>query len=371
MRQRDTTRWGDFKNVTSLSELETVDLGTDALFTIEGDLPVDCMFKRGSKPTLHVCFNSALTPGADYVLPVFTWTKATEPLKGSRLFISDPTMLLSPEIMLGWYLGSRDHPVQELVEAVIVEVMARTGSTRVVFTGSSGGGFPALLYATKFDNSVACVNAPATTLVDHHNRSVVENFCAIANAGQPMETFPAILDITQNTGPGRGGKVIITQNLNDHAFIESHLQPFLKSRGLGWTGGSQATPQVDLIVDDWGEGHVMPPREVMRDTLSRIEDCPGGDFDFLWGTPEREPKCVIRKLSDGSFMAESSRCLPDCHYAFYLLKNGKKCETRSYKRSSSYIFRPRHGAGRYSLLLFERDENNQSTISRSPEIQIG
>ncbi len=369
MRQRDTTPWGDFHNVTSVSELDSVDLGTDALFTVAGELPVDCMFKKGSKPTLYVCFNSALTPGSDYVLPVFTWMKATEHLKGSRLFISDPTLLLSSEIMLGWYLGSRDYPVQELIEAIIAKVMARTGSRRVVFIGSSGGGFPALLYATKFDNSVACVNAPATTLVDHHNRSVVENFCAIANASEPMETFPAVLDVTQGTGCG--GKVIVTQNLNDHAFIESHLQPFLRGRDMGWIGGSQATPQIDLIVDDWGQGHVMPPREIMRDTLSRIDDCPGEDFDFLRGSPGKEPVCAITGLPGGSFMAESSRCLPGRHYAFYLLRNGKKCETRSYKRSSSYIFRPRDGAGRYSVLLFERDENDRSIISRSPEIQIG
>ncbi|WP_158644702.1 hypothetical protein [Paracoccus jeotgali] len=270
-RHRSHERWGSCETYSSLADLAEAALDVDTLFALkDGELPIDCMFKKGQGEVLFVFFNAALSPSANHVLPVFSWMKTASVLSGSKLFISDPTLFLSDEILLGWYLGSGTYPTQGVLEAIIRIVQKRSGAKKLAFVGSSGGGFAALYFASRFSEAIAYVNAPATNLIAHHNPKSIRVFSKFALGGGNIADFPGVVNLTEKA-PAAGAKMYITQNRGDQTYISRHVAPYLASLGIPWHGKSLDTKGVSVFVGDWGIGHVMPPPEVVKEILSAID----------------------------------------------------------------------------------------------------
>lgn len=344
-----------------------IDFGKDCHFTLDGEMPIDCMFKAGKGRTLFCFFNSALKPNVDYTLPVFTWVKFSSFLSGPRLFISDPTMQLSEDLRLGWYLGTSSYPIQEKISAIISMVMSKCGATRVAFVGSSGGGFPSIFYSRAFPNSVAMVNAPATNLRNHHNKKVVDAFCKVANGFKPIDQHPATTDLTEKKPSIRTGKVYVTQNSRDYDYIQSHLQPLLHLYGRHWTGLNFHGDDVEVIVDDWGDGHVTPPTTVMQDLLLSFDSCPGDTFSALRGGDcERGLRCEVAELPGGMFMASVANRIPGKDCAFYLLKNGVRIDTKWYSSSENFIFHIEDETATYRVKAFQKADEERPVVVESP-----
>lgn len=283
-RPRDFTRWGG--QPVAFADLAGFEAGFDAAsgpFTIDLEgLPFDGMFRRGTGGTLFVWFAAALAPMPDRALPVFSWVGQSGLCGGSSLFLSDPALLLSEDLTLGWYLGTRTRPLQPVMERVVACAARACGAVRIAFVGTSGGGFPALWLAGRFPGAAAFVNAPTTTIIGHHGRNAVRRFAGVAIPGGRIEDFPAALDLTAQP-PGTARR-IITQNAGDTPFVTRHVAPFLRGQGLDWRGGDVIGD--DLLVrmgspDRWGAGHVMPPREVVRVILRALDRAEGPGFAGL------------------------------------------------------------------------------------------
>ncbi len=285
-RERDFERWGgDPVAFAGLADFEAGFDGPSRAFTIDLDgLPFDGMFRRGTGDGLFVYFSAAVAPQPDRKLPVFNWVSHSRLCTGSALFLADPTLVLSDKLNLAWYLGTRTRPLQEAMARVIAAVARAAGAARIAFVGTSGGGFPSLWLTERFPGSAAFVNAPTTTITGHHGQGAVRQFCDVAMDGAPIAGFPGVLDLPVVTPAKSGSKLVITQNAGDTPFVTHHVAPFLRGMGLQWDGGDVVSENLLLRMGEparWGEGHVMPPRDVTRAILGALDKVEGPGFAGL------------------------------------------------------------------------------------------
>lgn len=284
-RERDITQFGPAEEFPTLSAFEAGFTAQSEVFSIDLDgLPFDGRYRHGRTDTLFVLFSPALGHQPGRKLPIFSWVAHSRRNAGSSLILADPTILLSKRLSLAWYLGTGTTPLQPVMLRVIRKVAKAGGARRIVFVGTSGGGFPALWLAGQFPGAAAFVNAPTTQIARHHVRDAVQRFEKVAMGRRRITTGDWVLSLPDPAADHACSKIIITQNRDDRSFIDHHLRPYLRDRGIEWTGEDIVTDNLLVRLGDpglWGQGHVMPPAPVTRAILDSLDFTEGDGFAGL------------------------------------------------------------------------------------------
>lgn len=233
-------------------------------------LPIELELSRERSETLLVVFHGALEHYA--VLPIFPGANVTSSLDVARVSLSDPSLYLSPTLPLAWFAGSQVQPdLQDVTTRLIEKLLKSTGAKRLIFFGSSGGGFASLIQAVSFPGSVAVV-ANAQTDVLRYHEDHVRNYLSTAWDNDRVRfvenvEFSAIEAFRKT---GNRPKIVYMQNSTDTFHVNGHLRPFIGQAGN--------TPHIDLLFDDWGIGHVPPPKWLIHSTLQAVSQ---DDFHTL------------------------------------------------------------------------------------------
>ena len=227
-------------------------------------LPIDFELTRNSSDVLLVVFHGALDLQAD--LPIFSGAQVVSGLDVARLSFTDPSLYLSPELPLAWHAGNRFQPnLQGVTTRLIKKIATSIGARRLILFGSSGGGFASLIQAASLPEATAVVaNAQTNALLYH--RVHVEKYLALAWGGDrdgfieaggnsAVDRFRALDSIP---------RVLYMQNSTDTFHIREHLVPFIR--------GFAEDPNIRLLVGNWGEGHIAPPKELFNQTLKAVAD---------------------------------------------------------------------------------------------------
>src|SRR5699024_7905676 len=107
----------------------------------------------------------------DVDLPMFAANTIMKGIPANRLAISDPSITWDDtrELILSWYIGSAQQPrLQFFLESTIRRIKELTGTPRLIFFGSSGGGFASLEMSRRFPGSVVFSMNPQTNLEKYH-----------------------------------------------------------------------------------------------------------------------------------------------------------------------------------------------------------
>lgn len=228
---------------------------------------------------LAVFFNSQQKPGA---VRLFTWQSASRGFLANRLFISDPTVYFHDALNLAWYAGNRQLNVQQHISGLIAYMVERTGAEELVFFGSSGGGFPALLHSQLFANSLAFVMAPTTTIRNHGNQNLVDRWLEYGyglSSGQ-FGALPSdlVLDIPEITNGTLSSPVLLLQNSTDTDFMATQTAPLARALGGRFDAKSLSLDNLHIAIEDYGEGHVMAPSARVSRLAGAISDIRRGGF---------------------------------------------------------------------------------------------
>lgn len=119
--------------------------------------------------TLYVSLHGAV-PASAPRHPHFRRVESMRDRVQAVICLADPTLQLdlAENFRLGWYVGSEDwDPLLELAE-LCRQAMVHVGAKRVMFLGSSGGGFAALRLAPLFPGSMAFVQDPQTRIAKYY-----------------------------------------------------------------------------------------------------------------------------------------------------------------------------------------------------------
>ncbi|WCH21323.1 hypothetical protein [Aeromonas salmonicida] len=179
---------------------------------------------------------------------VFFNGATTSPLDGKKIysrwswgyntgtsFISfdDPIVSCTRLTNLGWYIGTKDTDIQDIINKILLHVCDKFNIplNRVVFYGSSGGGFAAIMAAIKLRGSTAIALNPQTNILKYNKKpheTVLNNFFSINNAIHEsvltyLDRF-SILEAIKRTSylPN----VIYIQNTQDTFHLNNHYIPF-------------------------------------------------------------------------------------------------------------------------------------------------
>lgn len=230
---------------------------------------LQAMASRRPSSRLAVGFHGAADRHAiDY--PYFERVGTRRAWSGSFLLVSDPTLQLSEDMSLGWYLGAADADLVEDLVAVVRRMQRVCSSATVVFSGGSGGGFAALQASARYAGSAALVFAPQTQLARYTradwDRAREAVFPGIDDRQITAEHEDRVSAVSRYRTPGRNLVDYVINQGDTHHVVE-HCAPFAAVFGLASTGGTSTDGRVRILPVNLGPGHVPVPRDMFEHYL--------------------------------------------------------------------------------------------------------
>lgn len=234
-------------------------------------LPIDSLLvpKRDSD-VLIVSFQGAL--GKEQQPPRFERFSSLRQRPENLLFISDTTIAPEKGILLGWYFGSAADDLQCRVAGFIQRVAEQLGVRRIVVTGSSGGGFAALVIGQKIPGSCCLAFDPQIRPALWGVQSFPQLIYGDNVPWRDFEAeFPTRLSVVEELRSHVGRERFqIVQNLGDKHHVELQLPPLLRFLKISATGGASVDGRTRIDFVHYGEGHVPPPYDLVAVWLDRL-----------------------------------------------------------------------------------------------------
>jgi hypothetical protein len=275
MTTRDVSRYPD-----TVHEFDGVDAFLAApvppgIVTIDyGGYPLDILNRPSGAATTLVVFHTALSARMT-TLPVFSGVSMAEGLDVNLVCVSDPTLARDPDLTLAWFLGNADQPVQRDLPAVLRHVVGSHGSDHLIFFGASGGGFASLYFSQQFAGSLAVPVNPQITIATYDDGATLA-YGRSAFGASTLSGARAVLndrvtgDLRHLYRGGFHNTVAYVQNTMDTLHLYRQLSHFLAA--------VPRSPRMNVLLRDWGRGHVPPPKEAISAVLRGVVDA-GGEWD--------------------------------------------------------------------------------------------
>src|SRR5690625_1345903 len=207
------------------------------------------LFVNQRSDTLIVRCHGAL-PRKATVLPRFERLRTFLNTPYSSLYFGDPTLHLSEQVSLAWYTGWKELDLYPILARWVTSAAAASGASRIVFLGSSGGGFASLQISALIPGSMAIPLNPQTAIWKYQpsgNLAYARNYIKhimphLTPVGGVREIMPDV-DWSEPLGDRASAisrydqpvenYVFYAQNLNDVAHREDHYLLFRKKTETG------------------------------------------------------------------------------------------------------------------------------------------
>lgn len=264
-------------------ESMTGDIHSGIHTVLVNGLNVDFIFRSNGSSDLVVWFAGAAPMGEKpATLPYFAGVKLADEMDDhDHLCIADPS--LTEELRLGWYVGTSALNQQDVTQRLVDWLVEAKGYRRVIYVGSSGGGFAALEASSRRQDSLAITSNPQTQ-IDQYYKGHIERF---RRRGFP--DVPAVQEIEGRTVSLLNidsRPMVYLQNVNDDFHINAHAKPYFSARGyddLTYSAGAVtlADHGIALCTGDWGKAHTAPPRGVFAALIRAATAYPGPLEEFV------------------------------------------------------------------------------------------
>ena len=218
---------------------------------------------------LHGAVDRVKTP-----LPTFARWNYGKLLGGHVLAVCDPTLSLHDELRLGWFLGTaKIDPTKTLIDtANHFGNQLSINASNIIFYGSSGGGFTALIAASsqKIGRAI-CINPQVDVSRYYANpaRLAAMVFDSGHTLSQIRATFPtrwsALEAIKVGAASGNDLRIFYAQNTVDDDFhFANHFTPFCDSLNAKIDGGFSANGKILTHLYSSSKGHGAEPPELVK-----------------------------------------------------------------------------------------------------------
>ncbi|MGP4984464.1 hypothetical protein ACTXIT_11500 [Corynebacterium casei] len=224
-----------------------------------GGLPIDFDVTLEENTPMLITYHGSA--GAELRLPWFVGYGISSGLNISTVKFCDSSLYINSSLQLAWFAGNKLQPhLQDQLHKIVEKLSSLASSTKLVFFGGSGGGYAALEAATSIGNSTAIIFNP-TTRIPKSNPTLVSKYYEECWDGVPASS--STLDLVERYDSGKVNcKVFYLQNSTDSPHIERHMRPLLSKLPL--------EHELYLLIDDWGMGHIPPPKNLLRTVLEYV-----------------------------------------------------------------------------------------------------
>lgn len=129
---------------------------------------LDALLVNKGSDTLVVSLHGALNRQR-FTLPRYERLRTLTAYSVSSMYFTDPTLYLDDQLQLGWYTGWKGQDVQSHIAEWIIAAQKAVSASKVIISGSSGGGFGALQISSKIPGSLAVVFNPSVYIRGYLN----------------------------------------------------------------------------------------------------------------------------------------------------------------------------------------------------------
>lgn len=210
--------------------------------------------------TLCIRFNGAIDR-AHTQLPYCGGATLHANRSESWLIFADPALDRDASAAIAWYLGKTNSgTIYDEINLVVDEYVREWGIERVVFLGTSGGGYAALQVGLRRgDCDVLCINPQ--TILKHYMAKTYKTAREITHVN---ENHDALLDATLllSHPKARTTSIHYVTNPEDHHH-KTHFLPFKEMANINQI-------PLDVIELNLGKGHVAPSSTMISEILTSI-----------------------------------------------------------------------------------------------------
>ena len=188
-------------------------------------------------------------------LPIFQRWSWSEDIEASVLILNDPT-LFGNNFRIGWWQGKEEQYAIPSAGEFIKLVINKLGYSLkdLLFFGSSGGGFSALMMAGHLKGSMAIVNNPQTNILEYregHVQPFLHTKFRGMSKKEAFDRYPTRFSVSElfksmNYIP----RIVYYQNVKDPFHFENHYLAFVQQ--LYESGIDPNEFQSILYADDKG-----------------------------------------------------------------------------------------------------------------------
>lgn len=242
----------------------------------------------------------------------------------AQLSISDPLMLVEGDYGMTWYAGSDIFPAQIILTELFNKIIELGHFKRVVFVGSSGGGFAALYYSSLISESVAITGNPQTSIHRYYSGHIKRYMdgCWSSLANESELSNKICTDLCHWYSVERPNTVVYLQSPGDSFHTRTQLAPFLSE--------ISQVPKARFIVnsDYWGRlGHSgSVPISAIKPWIRAAFLSPTIEVDDLLQTYHSLKQRIEEKNSIASNSDREAVCSDEVTLA-NLLRNYHLCQT--------------------------------------------
>lgn len=208
---------------------------------------------------LVVLFHGALGRSRGAAVPSFLNARRSIVGGAHQISIADPGVETTNRVGVGWFAGSEANPSQRLLPHFFEFLRDALNVDRVIFVGSSGGGFGALYYSWCMPGSIVCASVPQTNAWEYNESSRRFYLEDCWPRGLDAYETPPTLDVRDLYSQSVPNTVVYVQSSRDDRHLQRHMIPFLDSIP------TDDRHKVALKVSYWGRpGHsgAVPPGEL-------------------------------------------------------------------------------------------------------------
>lgn len=250
---------------------------------------LDSLLVNKGHETLVVGFHGALNQ-EKAKLPRFERLSTILGYDVSCMFFGDPSLYVSEKLQLAWYTGWNSVDLQRVIASWAVNAAKAIGARRIIFTGSSGGGFAALQISALVPKSYAVVFNAQTDIAEYRingegygaQRTYVQTLWPeiAANFQKPSDIESG--EWKDSIGESASAIDRYSRETENYAFIyqnaeefhfEDHFLPFLAAAKRG---NNISRIHLETFLD--GPIHAQPRAAtfdlLFRESLQRIEALP-------------------------------------------------------------------------------------------------
>lgn len=225
-------------------------------------LPISSLLLRRDVADTLVVPLHGVVDRKKHSLPYFERLHELQDLPQHVLFLSDPTLHMTPDLRVGWYIGTADDDVTGRLAQLIHEVARQLGVTKILLTGAAAGGFAALALAARIEGSLALAFSPQTDIRLYAKggpaRSLIKAaFPASGSPDDAARTDPGRLELTALYRQQNAGRVWFVQNTGDEINLTRHMNPLQQAAGH----------QVEFILEHHCQGSNLPTPQRIRNWI--------------------------------------------------------------------------------------------------------
>lgn len=239
-------------------------------------LNINCaLFRNETKSKKLYVFFSGFVNRQQTQLPAFHRWSWHNQFDGHTLYISDPMLEETTNLGLGWYIGSCEIDLINLLGDLVNDVARNLNvdECNIIFYGSSGGGFAAIRMLSLFSNAASISINPQTTLTSFEGKALQDYLNVFFNGISKVEfaeRYPARNELAEIATKIEYSSIVYAQNLVDPHHINKHLPALFKKEDSGWQ--PKVLKNVSLLFFDDDRGHgVAEPNALVPEFISEVE----------------------------------------------------------------------------------------------------